>query len=306
MDSVHSHLRGTSSLLFEATPALDRLARYDRGVVVLAMPTGQAVPALTDLLKTGIPDSVGVIDLSGDLRLCDEQEHTAFYPEVAFSPEIRSRFVYGLSELARSEISQARFISNPGCLSSAAILALAPLVELVRGAQIVIDAKTGTSGAGREPQASMHHPSRFSDFTAYKTLQHRHEPEIAQALRLTKSEASQVMFVPHLLPVSRGIFVSAYVTLPQAIPSAELLARYQKFYADSPFIRFRSTPPRLVDVVGTNFCDVALTVRGQQAVVMSAIDNLGKGMVGAAIQNMNLMLGLPEASGLLLPALGPA
>ncbi len=304
VEQVHTHLSGTTRLSFDSVPDIGRLAGYEGAAVVLAMPTGQAVPALKELLGTGLPDTVRIVDLSGDLRLSDPEQHGRFYPEVSFEPELRSRFVYGLTELSRAAIQAARFVSNPGCLSSAAILALAPIAPLGRLGGVVVDAKTGTSGAGREPQPTMHHPGRASDCTAYKVLQHRHEPEILQALGPT-FEPNSFVFVPHLLPVSRGILVSAYLTLAEPSSTGELAARYGDFYRQSHFIRMRSSPPRLADVVGTNFCDIAVTVRGRQAVVMSAIDNLGKGMAGAAIQNINLMLGLPEELGLMLPAIGP-
>lgn len=304
--SVHSHLAGVSDLHFEAAPNLLRLNSYERSVIVLAMPTGQAVPALKALLAEGISTKTAVIDLSGDLRLRDQSQHERFYPEVEYSAELRSRCVYGLSELAHKEIGKATVVANPGCLASAAILALAPLAHTELIGSVVVDAKTGTSGAGREPQASMHHPSRCADFTAYKTLQHRHEPEILQALGPAFQASGRFMFVPHLLPVSRGIFVSAYVTLKSEAAAKELPSMYAQFYSASPFIRFRTSPPRLVDVVGTNFCDISITTRGDQAVIMATLDNLGKGMVGSAIQNMNIMLGLPEATGLLISALGPA
>lgn len=306
VDSVHSHLASVSSLSFEATVSPESLRQYERSAVILAMPSGQAVPALQGLLEAGLPETTSIVDLSGDLRLRNREEHARFYPEVEFAAEVRSRFEYGLSELNRENVKKGRFITNPGCLASAAILALWPLRGLELGGPTVVDAKTGTSGAGREPQASMHHPSRASDFTAYKALQHRHEPEILQAIGLPFAEASSFMFVPHLIPVSRGIFVSAYVTLKAETDVATIRTRFEQAYQGSPLIRFRQAPPRLVDVVGTNFCDISFAVRGKQLVVMSTLDNLGKGMVGAAIQNMNLMFGLPEATGLLAPALGPA
>ncbi len=305
VDSVHSHLTNISSLSFEPEVSFETLGRYERSVVVLAMPSGQAVPALRGLLGNGLPETTSIIDLSGDLRLRDPQQHSRFYPEVEFSDDIRSRFVYGLSELGRDEVKNARFISNPGCLASAATLALLPLKGLELSGTTVVDAKTGTSGAGREPQASMHHPGRAGDFTAYKALQHRHEPEIMQALGSSFAEIGHFMFVPHLIPVSRGIFVTAYVTLSAEADPAAIRSRYERAYGHSPLIRLRQGPPRLVDVVGTNFCDISFAARGKQLVVMSALDNLGKGMVGAAIQNMNLMFGLPEETGLLVPSLGP-
>lgn len=305
VSSIHSHLKGTTSLNFDKAPQLTTLKHYERSVLVLAMPTGLAVSAIETALAQGLSENTSVIDLSGDLRLRDAAQHQQFYPEVEFSAELRAGFTYGLTELSRREISQARFITNPGCLASAAILALAPLVSKPLTGQVVVDAKTGTSGAGRELQASMHHPSRTADFTAYKTLQHRHEPEILQALGPSFNPGGSFIFSPHLLPVSRGIFVSAYLSLTESCSAEALTQHYHNFYADSPFIRLRDTPPRLADVVGTNFCDIAVTVRGNQVVIMSAIDNLGKGMAGQAIQNMNLLFGLPEKTGLMTLALGP-
>lgn len=306
VSAVHSHLANVCNLHFESSLSPEKLQEYERSAVVLAMPSGQAVPAVEALLKEGLPDSTCIVDLSGDLRLRDPQEHARFYPEVEFAEDLRSRFVYGLTELNRQGIAQARFITNPGCLASAAILALWPLKGLELEGATIVDAKTGTSGAGREAQPAMHHPSRCADFTAYKALQHRHEPEILQALDSLISDAGSFMFVPHLIPVSRGIFVSAYVTLPAAASEEQIRERYARAYAGSPLIRFRAAPARLVDVVGTNFCDISFSVRGKQLVVMAALDNLGKGMVGAALQNLNLMFGLPETTGLLNASLGPA
>jgi N-acetyl-gamma-glutamyl-phosphate/LysW-gamma-L-alpha-aminoadipyl-6-phosphate reductase len=305
VSSVHSHLESICDLTFtESLP--DRWwESYDSAAVISSMPAGQAGQAIADILSKSTPASLKFIDLSGDLRLKDPQVHARHYSEVPYSPEIRTQCVYGLSELAGQAISQARIISNPGCLSSASILALAPLRGLQLHSPIIIDAKTGTSGAGREPQASMHHPSRASDFTAYKVLEHRHEPEILQALGSEFSNHTGLMFVPHLIPVSRGIFVTAYINCQDQQTAASLPERYRAAYAHCRFIRFRSRPPRLVDVVGTNFCDISVVVRDSQVVVMSALDNLGKGMAGQCIQNLNLMFGLPEECGLINPALGP-
>lgn len=305
VSSVHSHLESIWNLAFAESLPDDWWKRYEGAAIICSMPPGQAGAAIAEVLAKGPPESLKFIDLSGDFRLREPQSHTRYYPEVPFAPEIRNQCVYGLSELAPEAISKARMITNPGCLSSASILALAPLRGVAMEGPVIIDAKTGTSGAGREPQAAMHHPSRAADFTAYKVLQHRHEPEILQGLGPGFSTSAGMMFVPHLIPTSRGIFVSAYLTCQDVQIAASLPERYKAFYAHSRFIRFRSTPPRLVDVVGTNFCDINIVVRGPQVVVMSALDNLGKGMAGQCIQNLNLMFGLPEDYGLINPALGP-
>lgn len=302
--SVHSHLAGVCDLAFDESPSLSLLKQYDRSAVILAMPSGLAVPTLEKLLAEGLPDSTSVIDLSGDLRLTNKDLHEKFYPEVTFSPEIRSRFTYGLPEVSHPAAT-ARFITNPGCLATAAIMALAPLRGFDLERTVIVDAKTGTSGAGREPQASMHHPSRCLDFTAYKVLAHRHEPEILQALGETFSRKHSMMFVPHLIPTSRGEFITAYATLKKAESEATIKEAFAGFYKDSPFVRLRPTPPRLVDVVGTNFCDISVVVRNDQVCVMSCIDNLGKGMAGQAIQNLNVLFDLPQGRGLLHASLGP-
>ena len=283
---------------------METLRRYEKSAIILAMPSGLAVPTVEKLLAEGLPETTSVIDLSGDLRLTNQAQHEQFYAEVPFAPEVRGRFTYGLPEVTGTPPT-ARFITNPGCLATAAIMALAPLRAFELERTVIVDAKTGTSGAGREPQASMHHPSRCLDFTAYKVLAHRHEPEIMQALGETFSKNHAMMFVPHLIPTSRGEFITAYATLKNRESEATVREAYASFYKDSPFVRFRSTPPRLVDVVGTNFCDICVTVRDGQVCVMSSIDNLGKGMAGQAIQNLNIIFGLPQGRGLLYASLGP-
>ena len=151
----------------------------------------------------------------------------------------------------------------------------------------------------------MHHPGRSTDFTAYKALEHRHEPEILQALGSQFSSRNSMMFIPHLIPVSRGIFVTCYMTHQSEACAAIALESYRNFYKGSHFIRFRSKPPRLVDVIGTNFCDLHISVRGKQVAVMATLDNLVKGMAGQCVQNLNLLFGSQEDTGLLLPAIGP-
>ena len=305
VDSIHSHLSGVTSLVFEDKPNIAALTQYERAAIVLAMPSGAAVKAIEELLAQNLPATISIVDLSGDLRLVNEEQHNAFYPEAPFAKDIRALFTYGLPEVTQPRRGAGIHVTNPGCLATAAIMALAPLRAFKLERNIVIDAKTGTSGAGREPQASMHHPSRCADFTAYKTLQHRHEPEILQALGEAFERNHSVMFVPHLIPTSRGIFVSVYANLTSSEDSPSVREAFESFYREAPFVRIRTSPPRLVDVVGTNFCDISVTVRGSQLVVMSAIDNLGKGMAGQAIQNMNCLFRIPQETGLVIGALGP-
>lgn len=305
ISSVHSHLESICSLNFQSAPSLAWCYGYQRGALICAMPSGQAAATISQLQKAGLPDNADIVDLSGDFRLTDQVTHEAFYPEAPFAPELRQSFVYGLPELRGGTLPGARHVTNPGCLATAAILALLPLKHEIFAGAVVIDAKTGTSGAGREPQASMHHPSRCSDFTAYKTLQHRHEPEILQALGEAFSSRNSLMFVPHLIPMPRGIFITAYMTCDTNRLPGDVTRIFTEHYKDFPFIRCRPAPPRLVDVIGTNFCDIHVTTRGNQIVAMAALDNLGKGMAGQCVQNLHVMWGLPINSALTMPALGP-
>ena len=218
---------------------------------------------------------------------------------------VRSDFEYGLPELNRERIRGANRIANPGCLATAAILAAAPLADARFRGSLVIDAKTGSSGAGRTPKETTHHPTRHADFRAYKPLAHQHEPEILQALGDPLGQRIELSFVPQSMAVSRGIFATVHATLAEPMDEQTLVRRYEEFYAGSPFIRVTAGSPTLEDVVGSNFCDLGLAVRGRQVVAMSALDNLVKGMAGAAIQNMNLMCGLDETTGLWTPSLRP-
>lgn len=305
VSSVHSNLASVLSLNFQGRPSLTWCRDYQRGAFVCSMPSGQAAATISQLQEVGLPDNADIVDLSGDFRLGEKSTHEAFYPEAPFAADLRQGFLYGLPELNRTALAGARWVTNPGCLATAAILALAPF----RGEQligpVVIDAKTGTSGAGRDPQPSMHHPSRAADFTAYKPLHHRHEPEILQALGADFSTRNSIMFIPHLLPIPRGIFVTVYMTCGSTMLAEEGHRLCATFYEKDPFIRVRSTPPRLVDVIGTNFCDIHVTSRGSSLVVMAALDNLGKGMAGQCVQNLHLMWGLSSTRHLMTPALGP-
>jgi N-acetyl-gamma-glutamyl-phosphate reductase common form len=303
--SIHTHLEGICKLSFTEALPTNWYKNYERAALVCSVPTGSTIPVITDAINQGLPADSPIIDLSGDLRLRDPALHSKHYPEVQFAAELRSQAIYGLPELNYTLIRTARLISNPGCLATAAILALAPLANSNLATHIASDAKTGTSGAGREPQPSMHHPSRAHDCAAYKVLEHRHEPEILQALGPTFSAKDSFMFVPHLLPVSRGCLVSCYITCRDQASAIKVPEMYRSFYETSQLIRLRDRPVRLVDVVGTNFCDLHLAVRGHQIVITSAIDNLGKGMAGQCIQNLNILFGLAQETGLLAPALGP-
>ena len=306
---VHPHLRGFCDLSVTAGVDFERLLAAEHAVVFSAMPHGASGVAIDRVLQELEPDGplerLRVVDLSGDLRLLDLRLHAQTYPDTPALPERRAAFEYGLPELFRARLGTARYVANPGCLATAAILAAAPLAAWGFAGTLVIDAKTGSSGSGRQLKDTTHHPTRHADFRAYKPLAHQHEPEIRQALGDSHGERMSVSFVAQSMDTARGIFVTVHVTWPQAEATEALAQRYRKFYADSPFVRVVDGSPTLQDVVGSNFCDIAVVARERQIVVMAALDNLVKGMAGTAIQNMNLMCGLPETTGLWMPSLRP-
>lgn len=302
ISETHTQLEGFYKSLFDKELNFDRLAEYESAVVFASLPHGTSAEAIGRISEQGL-NNLKIIDLSGDFRLRSPELHLEFYAQSSRDEALRSSFEYGLTELFREKIGRARNISNPGCLATGCILAAAPLAALNMGS-VLFDAKTGTSGAGKTPQPITHHPSQNANFTAYKVLCHRHEPEIRQTLGDIGFGDIDTSFVPHLLPVSRGIFVTAYTFADRDVKTEELIERFEGFYAGSPFVRVRSSVPELRNVVGSNFCDVSVFARGRQIVAMSALDNLVKGMVGQAVQNMNVMLGRPETEGLWHPALG--
>lgn len=301
----HPHIAGFyDSLLFDAELDPSRFSEYPDRILFAALPHGKSAESLSALLARPELEGFRIVDLSGDFRLKNIAERDRHYPEARVGDGVASEFVYGLTERNRSRIAKARCVANPGCLSSACALAVLPLVdEKFRGA-IAFDAKTGSSGAGKTASDSFHHPFRHANANAYKVLEHRHEPEIREALGDVAGERIETAFVPHVIPVSRGILASAYLTLERAETTESLRARYRSFYADSPFVRVRDGAPDLQSVVGSNFCDISIFSRGRQAVAFAALDNLVKGMAGQAIQNMNVLFGLPETTGLWTPAPG--
>jgi N-acetyl-gamma-glutamyl-phosphate reductase len=249
---------------------------------------------------------VKVVDLSGDFRLDDAGEFREHYGREHTAVELQREFVYGLTEFNRERIKSARLISNPGCFATATLLGLGPLAAsgALKG-RVVVDAKTGSSGSGAKPAANTHHPQRSNSFYAYKPFAHQHVPEIEQALRAVGAEgrwSSELVFMTHSLPVSRGIFASVYAELQEGseMTAEELRALYEEFYRGSFFVRLVPGSPDINWVKMTNFCDIGFAARGRQVAVFAALDNLVKGAAGQAVQNMNLMFGLEEKTGLML------
>ncbi len=304
VESAHPHIAGFfPDLRFSEKLDFSAFKKHRHKFVFAALPHGKSAGEIAALLETAGAEDFKVIDLSGDFRLTDPKMRERHYPEAkAVADKLGSGFVYGLPELNRERIRTARLIANPGCLAAGCALAALPLAEEKLRGPVVFDAKTGSSGGGRAAADTMHHPHRHANVNAYKILEHRHEPEIRQCLGDPEGKRIETIFVPHLLPVSRGIFATAYLPLEREATTDELRARYEEFYRDMPFVRIRTQSPYLVAVIGSNFCDISVFARGRQAVAIAALDNLVKGMAGTAIQNMNLMAGLPEAAGLWAPA----
>ena len=298
--AVHRNLYGLTDIRFEKfDPELITADLPD--VVFFALPHGQAMELVPQL-----PSGLRVIDLSGDFRLNDMDEFEQFYGQKHTAAVCQQDFVYGLTETNRERIAAAGKIANPGCFATAAILGIAPLVAngLISG-QVIIDAKTGSSGSGIKPAANTHHPQRTNSFYAYKPFTHQHVPEIVQHLNAIGNFQDGLVFMTHSLPVSRGIFATCYAELNTSVTTEELKSLYREFYADSFFVRLVDGSPDINWVKNTNFCDLGCVVNGRNAVVFSAIDNLVKGAAGQAVQNMNLMFGLEEKTGLVFPGSNP-
>ncbi len=258
----------------------------------LCLPSGSAAPIAVRLLSEG----TRVVDLSPDFRLSAD-DYQRWYGRHPF-PEMLPG-VYGLTELHREEVAAAQLVANPGCYPTAALLALDPLCGL--GLQeVLIDAKSGASGAGKTPSEKTHFCTVDEDLLAYGIGGHRHYPEIAAGIGINGGDPS-LLFQPHVVPLQRGILETIYVRLAETPSSGELRGIYRRVYAEEPFVEICDGPPRLRDVTHTNRCRIFATVDERSGVVLLvvAIDNLLKGAAGQALQNMNLMLGLPEQEGLL-------
>jgi len=295
---VHRNLLGLTDLRFQS-PADDLSSLSDIDVAFFALPHGQALGLVPQL-----PKSVKAIDLSGDFRIDDADAFRRYY-KLDRDP-LQSEFVYGLTETNREAIRSAQYIANPGCFATATLLALAPMVAsgLLTG-KVVVDAKTGSSGSGAKPAANTHHPQRMNSFYAYKPFAHQHVPEIKQHLRLVGEFDNDLVFMTHSLPVSRGIFASCYLETINNLTNEDVANIFRKFYDGDFFVRLVEGSPDINWVKNTNFCDIAVHSNGRQIAVFSAIDNLVKGAAGQAVQNMNLMFGLDENTGLVFTGSNP-
>ncbi len=297
LDAVHPSLAGRTDLNCEPFDA-DRIAGAAQ-LAILGLPHAASLAIVPDLRRRG----VRVIDLSADYRLKDAQVYTEWYDHPHDDPEGLALAVYGLPELFRPAIPTANLIANPGCYTSASILGLAPLIahDLIERTGIIIDAKSGVTGAGRSPKPNLHFPEANESVSAYGVGRHRHTPEIEQVLTNVADggDPVEVLFTPHLMPMDRGIFATIYARPKGSPVESDLTDLYRTFYQDSPFIRVRDRLPATKDSTHTNFCDLAIRVVRGHILVLSCLDNLLKGAAGVAIQNLNLMFGLPETTALL-------
>lgn len=270
-------------------------------LMFLAVPHSVSMTLTPKLLKAGLP----VIDLSGDYRFNSTTQYEKWYGAVHKDSTNLKRAVYGLPELYREDIKKAHLIANPGCYPTAALLALAPLASIHGQSveSIIIDAKSGVSGAGRKAKVALNYCEVNENFKAYKVLNHQHAPEIDLYLSKISNKPVKINFVPHLLPVNRGILETIYVHLSQKISLSTLHKVYSRFYKTEPFVRVvpLGEQPELENVVRTNMCDIGLAISADNrlVVITSVIDNLVKGAAGQAIQNMNIMNGFKETTGLL-------
>jgi N-acetyl-gamma-glutamyl-phosphate reductase len=302
----HVSIAAATSSGANASRRLPALGRIWNGTIVPL--DAEALAREADLVFLALPDTaaaelapkfavagVRVIDLSGAFRLRDAALRARWYPETHALP---ASLAYGLTEWARDEVRHAQVVANPGCYPTAALLALKPLVQagvLVPGADVIVDAKSGVSGAGKTPSERTHFSEVYASLSAYGVLNHRHGAEIEQGF------GGEVTFTPHLLPIDRGILETIYVRVAPGTTEEAIGDIYEAAYRDATFVRVvGSALPEIKHVAHTNFCDIGWRVNASgRLVIVSAIDNLVKGASGQAVQNMNVMIGAPETAGLL-------
>lgn len=295
---VYPNLAGMVDIVCEDLQSEELLERAD--LFFTAVPHQTAMAIVPDLLQA----DKKVVDLSADFRIHDAAVYEKWYQKHT-AQDYLAEAVYGLPELHRQDIAQARLVANPGCYPTSVILGLAPLLQdgLIDPETIIVDAKSGASGAGRAAQTGTLFCEVTEGFKAYKVAAHRHTPEMEQEISELCKKQVAISFTPHLLPMSRGILSTIYAGLGKSVTDDEVNDLYRNFYKNEPFVRVseRGVFPATQFVRGSNFCDLGFKIdsRTGRIIVLAAIDNLVKGAAGQAVQNMNLMCGLPETRGLL-------
>ncbi|MBI3132129.1 MAG: N-acetyl-gamma-glutamyl-phosphate reductase [Acidobacteria bacterium] len=297
---VHPNLRGLLEGTFDATPDWAWLAQSEHPVCFAAMPHGELAKQLPTLesawAEAGLTDRLTLIDLSGDFRLADAEAFAKHYGQSHPNPAGLGTFTYGLADAFPEAVQGQRRIANPGCFATALQLGLRPLAGLAIP-HVSAFAITGSSGSGMAPSETTHHPTRATDFRAYKALVHQHQGEVEQLCSQLGMDTT-VAFIPHSAPIVRGIFATLQFQLPEGVDGVGLQQRIQEAYAGRPFVRLVEGSPKVAAATGSNFVDIGFAVEGREAAIFVALDNLLKGMAGQAVQNMNLALGLSEKAGL--------
>ncbi len=296
---LYPNLAGPNDIIYSSYAGPDTASSAD--IVFAALPHGKSMDVVAGLIKAGKK----VIDLSGDFRLPDPKMYKDWYGVKHSQTGLLPAAVYGLPEIDLGDIANASLVSNPGCYPTSAILAMAPAVKNndVYCQDIIVNSISGVSGAGREANQKTHFCARSDSVTAYKTGgTHQHIPEIEVYLSELAGEDAKISFTPHLGPFSRGIYTTAYADLTEDLSAEDIYDVYRESYKDSVFVKVLppGTMPELKAVIGSNYCHLGLAVdeRTGRLIVVSALDNLVKGASGQAIQNMNIMFGLPEDAGL--------
>ena len=299
VDEIWPPFRGRTDLVCAKYDAAEAIEHCD--IIFLALPHMESMKVVGPLLKAGKK----VIDLSADYRLKKVSLYKKWYNAEHTDRGNLSKAVYGLPEIFRAKIRKAKFVANPGCYPTAALLGLAPIVSIGGSnvASVIIDAKSGVSGAGRKMAEGFMFCFANENFKAYRVLNHQHTPEISQYLSMIAGRDMSAVFVPHLLPINNGILETIYVTLKNKVSDVKIDELYRKFYKTEPFVRVmpKGVQVEIKNVVNTNFCDISLTISEDRKmlVITSVIDNLVKGAAGQAVQNMNIMYGFEEREGLL-------
>jgi N-acetyl-gamma-glutamyl-phosphate reductase len=297
VEEVFPSLHGYDGLLF-TEPDVTYLSKSAEWIFT-AVPHKAAMSVVPQFLDAGLR----VIDLSADFRLRDRQTYETWY-QIHTAPEQLDKAVYGLSEIYRKDIAFAQLVANPGCYPTSVILPLVPLLHsgIISSQGIIADSKSGASGAGRSLSLGTLYCEVNEGLNAYKVAEHRHMPEIEQELSVAAGKPVAMTFIPHLIPVSRGILTTTYAQLTEEISTGKVLVTIKEFYKDSPFVRVlpEGTFPNISYVRGSNFCDIGAKVdrHTNTLILISAIDNLVKGASGQAVQNLNIMAGLDESLGL--------
>ena len=294
ISAIHPSLIDRLDIPLEDLSPAEVSARAD--CVFSCLPHGVTASLVPSLLEAG----TRVVDFSADYRLDDPEVYADWYGQPHADPERLPTVVYGLPELFGESIGTADLVANPGCYPTSAILALAPLLKagLVAADDLIVDSKSGVSGAGRNPKLTTHYPECNESISAYNVGRHRHTPEIELILSKASDRDVRVVFTPHLVPMDRGILTTAYSRPVDSVDEAALFDLYRESYADQPFVRVVEHLPATKDVSGTNYCDITVRVVRDRIITISCLDNLIKGAAGAAVQNFNLMYGYPETTAL--------